>query len=386
MSGRELVVCHVLEAANAGVRRHVVDLLMGMEADATIRCVLIYSPVRMDAGFIDALPRLERFVECIALPMSPVIDPRRDVMAVLRMSSVLRRIRPDVLHVHSGKGGLLGRTAHMVARGKGAVVYTPNASPFRRGGVYESVERALCRRTDVVIAVSDSEAAELIEADVARADQVRVIESGIDVWAFEDADALRATGRRSLGCSPHDLLVGSVGRLAEQKAPLDFVAMAERVSRMQPRARFLWVGDGELRRAVEAAVAVAGLSDRFTITGLVADVRPYVAAMDVFCLLSLYESFGYATVEAMALEVPAVGTRVPGTIDVLGNGEAGVIVSPGRPTEAAEAVLALLNDQAERHRLARAGRDRTRARYDARRMCAETRRLYDSVTGRDHAA
>jgi glycosyltransferase involved in cell wall biosynthesis len=122
--------------------------------------------------------------------------------------------------------------------------------------------------------------------------------------------------RQALGLGDGPVVIG-IGRLTAQKDPLSFIELAATLRTRVPGLRAIWVGDGELRGAVEQRVAERDLQSCVSITGWLEDVRPYIAAADLFVSTSRYESFGYVTAEALSMERPAVATRITGTVDVV---------------------------------------------------------------------
>lgn len=384
MSDR-LKVCHVVEATNGGVRRHVVDLLSNLPTDE-LEIWVAHSLVRSDATWRDALIELSPRLRAIEIEMHRAINPWRDARAILELRRLFRRERFDVIHVHSGKGGLLGRTAAALAGTRARVVYTPNASPFRLSRVYGLVEKALTAVTDMIVAVTPSEFEELSDAGVAGPQSLRMVMSGIDVAAFAEDPTESAAVRSSMGIAKSRLVIGSVGRMSAQKSPLLFLHACTEVLRDHPQAMIMWVGDGELRAEFEAAAGQLGIADRLILPGWLDDVRPAFAAMDVFCLLSSYESLGYVTLEAMAMGVPAVGTAVAGTRDVIADGVTGFLVEPANSDAAAAAIHRLLQDPELRRRMGDAGRRRVEEHFSAAAMARQTTELYRELTLRETGA
>jgi glycosyltransferase involved in cell wall biosynthesis len=217
---------------------------------------------------------------------------------------------------------------------------------------------------------------------VAAPERIVVVDSGIDIGACEASVSLRNSTRNDLGVSESDLLISSAGRLSAQKAPANFVRAAAIISQSKPEARFLWIGDGELRGIVEAEAARLGIADQFRVLGYVPDIRPFLNATDIFCLLSEYESFGYVTVEAMAHGLPAVGTRVAGTMDVIEDCVTGFLVEPNDPSTAANRIMSLMDSKELRTSLGGAAVESARRRFDVRRMAAETASVYGHLVER----
>lgn len=361
------VVLHVLEAVSSGTSRHVVDLVQHVgEVEHHVAL-----PPRRSVGVSDdtAVARLREagaqvhVVDMRRLPVHPV-----NVVAELRLHALARRVRPHVVHGHSAIGGALARALP----GRAARVYTPHGFPQGRASL--AVERALGRRTDVLVAVSASEQAFALEHALVPAARCVVIPNGVPL------DGARTPGRlRSLAGVPAGApLVGSVGRLDPQKAPHDLLATWRAVAAQHPEAWFVLVGDGTLRAGVQAA---ARDLPRFVLLPHVDEVRSAVGDLDVFVLLSRYEGGPYVALEAALGGVPLVLTDVVGNRDVVDEGS-GVLVPFGDPGRAAAAVLDLLADPRHAASLAAAMRSRLVDRFDVRHQAAKHAELYHALAGR----
>jgi len=158
-----------------------------------------------------------------------------------------------------------------------------------------------------------------------------------------------------LGLEPAGPVVGMIAPFKPQKAPLDFVRMAELVHRAKPDVQFLLVGDGELRGVVEVALARLGLSSRTRLTGWRRDVPEIMRCLDVFVLTSLWEGLPRVYLEALASGVPVVGTRVDGAGEVVRDGLTGFLTEPGDVRALAERVLHVLAHPEEANRMGRNG-------------------------------
>lgn len=331
---------------------------------------------RADDAFRDFVARPGPDVKIVELSMKSGLSPLNDVVSILRLARVLRAHRPDVIHVHSGKAGLLGRMAALAAAFRTPVLYTPNASPFRTSRVHHFVEKTLCRFTAQVIAVSDSEYDELLLNQVVSAEQLVTIWNGIDVEECQRIERSRDDVRAELGVPRDAILVGAAGRLAPQKSPETFVRMAAKVHAARPDIYFAWVGDGEMRAAFEAAVEHSGLRQRLTLAGYTRDLRPYLNAFDICCMLSDYEGMPYVALEAMAAGLPLVGTRVPGLVDAIADETTGFLVPVRDPLCAAERVLLLCDSGDLRRSQSAAARQRVTERFSVHRMAADTYAAY----------
>jgi glycosyltransferase involved in cell wall biosynthesis len=197
--------------------------------------------------------------------------------------------------------------------------------------------------------------------------RTHVVYYGIDLDRFANAaPALERNGR----------VIGNVARLAPQKGQRFLIDAAPKVLERYPDARFVVVGEGELREDLGRRAEHAGLADRFLFTGPRDDVPELLASMDVFALPSLFEGLCYAVIEAQAAGVPVVATPVGGVRENVVPGETGVIVPPEDPGALADAIVRLLDEPEEARRLAENARRRTFERYSLRRKVAETIALY----------
>lgn len=376
-----LRVCHILEATLGGTRLHVVDLLRHLPQDQ-VENYLVYADLRADSAFLQQLSEIQQIATCIKVQMERSLSPISDLYAIIKLVKVMREHRFDVIHVHSGKAGLLGRVAALLSLTGAKVIYTPNASPFRLSRLYHIVEKVLSRLCHRIIAVSNSEREELIENGITVPEKVVTINSGIDVDRFRDALQYRESQRKKLEIGADELLIGTVARVSPQKAPLVFVEMIAKVAHIVPQAKFIWIGGGEDEQQLLEAVQHEGLSDRFILTGFISDIRPMLSMVDVFCLLSDYESFGYATVEAMAMGLAAVGTYVPGTKDVIVDGDTGFLVAKGDGQAAAVKVQLLCESPELRINFGQNGYTRACNEFAVQVMAARTMLTYREVTER----
>ncbi len=304
-------------------------------------------------------------------PVNPIADGR----ALGHLYRAIRRARADIVHTHSSKAGFLGRLAARMA-GVRRIVHTPHGHIFEgyfsplRTRAFIVLERVAARFTDRIITLSDEEARDHLRHGIGRPEQFVTIPSGVDLDAVTAARPARLVSGGPV--------IGAVARLVPIKGLQHLVAAAPELFRRAPGARILLVGDGEMRPALEAQARALGLSDRIVFAGFREDIPSVIAAMDVLVLPSLNEGMGRVLVMAMALGKPIVATRVGGVPELLGDGEAGLLVPPGDPAALAEAVGTLLRDPTRAQALGEAGRRRVH-RYSVETMLDSLARLYREV-------
>jgi glycosyltransferase involved in cell wall biosynthesis len=304
-------------------------------------------------------------------PVNPVMDCR----ALWELRRLIKKLRPDIVHTHSSKAGFLGRLAARRA-GVRHIVHTPHGHVF--GGyfspletrLYVILERRAARWTGRIITLTDAEARQHLALRIGRLEQFVTIPSGIDLDAVLSAPPAHLVSGR--------LVIGAIGRLAPVKGHQQLIEAAPDILRRFPDARLLLVGDGELRPALEKRAETLGLADRIIFAGFRQDVPSIIAGMDLVVLPSLNEGMGRVLVMAMAQGKPIVASRVGGVPELLGEGEAGVLVPPGDSRALADAICELLENPSGARALGEAGRRRA-PRYSAEAMIAALTKLYHEV-------
>jgi glycosyltransferase involved in cell wall biosynthesis len=313
--------------------------------------------------------------------LRPQIRVDRDLRAWARLLWGLRRERPTIVHTHESKAGFLGRWAAYLA-GCRRIVHTPHGHIFyghfppARTALFVRLERLTARITTRLVALTPREVEDHLVRGIGRPEQWVTIHSGVPMERFQTATADPEGLRRELGCPPAALLVGSVGRFARIKRYQDLILALAHLGRSDVVC--LLVGDGPEAPALAAAAREAGVGDRVRFLGWREDVPRILAALSVFVLPSANEGMGLVLVEAMAMGVPVVATRVGGIPSVVPDGECGLLVEPGDVAGLAGAVAKLLADPALAARMGAAGRRRAAA-YSVESMVEQLDGLYREI-------
>jgi len=318
--------------------------------------------------------RLKRFHE--------TISPLADLYVLVQLVRLIRRERPAIVHTHSAKAGFLGRLAAWLCHTP-VVVHTFHGLPFhdfmstRRKRVYILLDRLVRPMTDAFLAVAPRVAREAIEQRIAPPGGIVVVPSAVELDQIPTEPD--PSVRIELGIGPDVPLIGTVGRLEYQKAPLDFVRMAARVVAARPGACFVMVGEGPLDAEAQAEARRLGVEIRFL--GFRADAPLVASAFDVFVISSLYEGLGRALTEAVASGRPVVATAVNGVPDLIVPGVTGLLATPGDPATLADCVLWLLEHPAEARHMGDAGSHWVRWMFDPTRMCQLIDQAYCRLLG-----
>jgi glycosyltransferase involved in cell wall biosynthesis len=206
--------------------------------------------------------------------------------------------------------------------------------------------------------------------------------NAIDTGHFKRRQAPDEAKRR-LGFTPGRLLVGAVGRLSPEKGFEGLVAAADRLLAAGFDIELCIVGEGDERPALERLIARLGRQDRIRLAGYQGDTLGWYEAMDVYALASLREGLPNVVLEAMALEVPLVATRIAGVPRIVADGVNGLLIEPDDVDGLVRALRSLLEDQRLRARLARAGRETIEKSYSFAVRMQKIRAIYDELLGRE---
>jgi glycosyltransferase involved in cell wall biosynthesis len=307
-------------------------------------------------------------------------DPR----ILFDLVRLVRRQGARILHVHGYAAADFGRLAARLT-GASLVLHEHFADP--RMPAYQGfADRVLSRFTDRAIAVSTSTADFLVQERHVPADRVRVIFNGAPLSEFGAADPAAARALRTeLGLPPEALVIGSIGRLNAQKGHRHLLAAAARVLARHAPGRLLIVGDGDLMPALRAQAEDLGIAERMVFAGHRTDIPAVLAAIDVFCISSVYEGTPLALFEAMAAGRAIVSTAVDGCREVLADGVTGLLVQPQDDQALAAALDRVLADSALRTALGQAARQAS-ARYDIASCISQIEAVYDELAARHRPA
>lgn len=298
-------VIHVIEALGGGVYTYFKDLshFMGQEGLKTnLETYIIYSDKRKEIIPENILKEFSGQVILIPLTMEREFRPFKDLKATLKLRKIFTDIKPDVIHLHSSKAGVIGRWANFLNFNHCKLFYTPHGYSFLRQDISKKKQclfRFIEKYTQyffggITIACGDT------EFEVAKKlGNSRLVRNGIDfkkVSKFHENNASKK------------LTFGIVGRITAQKNPELF----NEIALMFPQYNFIWIGDGELKHAISA--------ENIKITGWLfspEEVYHCINQTDVFLQTSLWEGLPIAVLEAMALRKPVVATNVIGNKDIV---------------------------------------------------------------------
>jgi glycosyltransferase involved in cell wall biosynthesis len=328
------------------------------------------------------------------------LAPLDDLLALYSLLQIMRRESPDIIHTHTSKAGILGRWAGWLYKILGhpvRIIHSPHGHVFYgyfsrfKAAFFLWVERATAPITDVFIALTEAEKRESEAHIPSSRGRWQVAHSGIDFDSSYEVlmePGLRRrtrSSRRSEADIPEgSFVVGTVARMTPVKGIGYLLAAAQLLQKSPERFYFLIVGDGELTDSLQRTAREGGL-DTVRFVGYRREVLDWMVAMDIYVQPSLNEGMGRTLVQAQALGLPIVASRVCGIPDVVLDNETGILVPPQDARAIADAVLKLHSDDklregfgASGHRWVMSPDENGLPRFSQAAMLKRLERIYDS--------
>lgn len=380
-----------------GAQENTIASVLGLRNHPGLEVDLVAGPTHGPEGSLEStLVAADASRRADAPPLLSVIPelvrpvhPWRDLVALRKLTRRFREQKPDLVHTHSGKAGVLGRLAAARA-GVPVIVHTihgPSFGPFQgrlANWVFRQAELRAARVTTHFVTVADAMRDQYLAAGIGRPEQYTRIFSGFPLQPFLDAKndpALRAR----YGLQPGDLVIGKIARLFELKGHDALFTIAPQLVQACPRIKFLLVGDGPCRNRLEQMARTSGLQNRFIFTGLVSpsEIPALLGIMDLLVHLSEREGLPRALPQALAAGKPIVAFDCDGAREVCRDGETGFLVRLGHLNALAERLLLLARDEPLRAQLARQGREFVREHFAVEQMVEKLHRLYMRLAAGD---
>jgi glycosyltransferase involved in cell wall biosynthesis len=312
------------------------------------------------------------------VPIAPRTE--MDLSAAWRLARVLKRLRPDVVHAHDPHGIAMAALALSFAGGAAApILIASRRVDFHLKG--SSLSRWKYRQVDCFIAASEM-IRQMLVSDGIPVERTITVHEGIDV---EHVAAAERVNLHELFWLPHHApVVGNVAALVPHKGQRYLVDAAHLVVQEVPDARFVILGEGELREHLERQIREYRLEKHVVLAGFRTDVIGCMKGFDLFVMSSVTEGLGTSLLDAMACGRAIVATDTGGIPEVVEGGATGTLVPPRDPRAMAAAIVALLSDEGKRRTMGDAGLARVRARFTVERMVAETAAVYARAAGKPH--
>ncbi len=321
--------------------------------------------------------------------------PFYDIIAYFKIKKIIQEYKPDIVHTHASKSGAVGRMAAKACNVP-LIVHTFHGHVFHSyfnplmSKLIINVERFFARRTDAIIAISDSQKHELTEVyKIAPPEKVFTVPLGFNLDKYSvDQDKKKIIFYNKYGFDDTEIIVGIIGRLVPIKNHEMFLNVAAIVkSKTNRKVRFAIIGDGESRPGIEKKTQELGLSYSYFITNpkektdvLVTswetEIDQALAGLDIVVLTSHNEGTPVSLIEAQSAYIPVVSTNVGGVEDIVIHGETGYITEVGDVNLFADYIVKLIEDEDLRKRMGQSGYDNVVKRYSKKRLISDMRNLY----------
>jgi len=365
-----------------GAQENTVATVLGLREKPGVEPLLISGPTRGPEGSLEPafapFPRILTLVPSLVRPVHPVQDAR----ALLALRKLLRSQRPQVVHTHSGKAGVLGRLA---ARDAGVPViihhiHGPSFGPFQgrlANWLFTAAERYAAGATTHFVCSAQAMTRRYLAAGIGRPEMYTRVFSGFRIDPFVNATNDLEL-RRSLGFGADQFVIGKIARLAPLKGHEDLLKAFQALLPGCPQARLLLVGDGPQGAEIRQLARRFGLMEKVVFTGLVPplEVARYVGIMDCLAHLSSREALSRALPQALAGGKPVVSYDFDGADEVCLEGQTGFLVRTGDVAGVVRALQELAGKPDLRRQLGQQGQSFVQQHFKVEKMVDDLYELY----------
>ena len=354
---------------------YTVELLDKEKYDISLCC-------NLDGELVERAKKVEA-VKLFDIPfLGREVSPYRDIRAFLSLYKLFKEEDFTIIHTHSSKAGLLARLAAVLNKTP-IVIHTIHGFAFNdfmnglKKNFFIYLEKLLAKWTDVLITVSNLNKKKIIDLNIAHENKIKNIYSGIDLSLF--TNKRNDEFRKELNLENDHLLLGSVGRLSNQKDPITMIEAFGIISKPFPNAHLALVGDGELKGKILEKIDQLKLNDRIHLTGNKNNPWSVYHSMDLFIMSSIYEGLGRSITEALSCGVPVVCTDVEGVPEIVRDNITGILVPPKDSNKLADGIIRTLNDMETAKKMAEEGRRFVNDNFDVNKMVNDIDSLYNTL-------
>ena len=321
------------------------------------------------------------------------INPFNDIVSYLQIKKLLRQLKPDIVHTHSAKAGILGRFAGYCLKGNWAenlptVVHTIHGLAFHPyqsqwlNRFYIAIEKSAAKRTDFFISVADAMTAQATAVDIGRPEQFITAYSAIEEDNFLEPISEERKGefRRKYGIDEDSIVLVTIARLFMLKGHKYIIESAKHLSKRFEKCIWLFVGDGNLAEDFKQQVRQLGLAEKIKFTGLLpsGEIPLAIQSSDILVHCSLREGLARTLPQAMLCSKPAVSFDVDGAREFV-NENTGRLIEPKNVEQLTKACAELIEDKELRKKLGENGRESVKEKFAPETMVDTIETVYDKL-------
>ncbi len=374
-----------------GAQENTLATIRGLREKSGVEINLISGPTIGPEGSLEAEARKIFSVTHHASRITIIpelvrpVHPLKDFIALRKLEKILREQKPDLVHTHSGKAGILGRLAASRA-GVPVIIHHIHGPSFGNfqgalaNKIFTAAERHAARVTDHFFCSAAAMTKLYLAAGIGKPSMFTRIFSGFDLEPFLTATNDLAL-RKKLGLEENHFVIGKIGRIFKLKGHADLLTAFAKILPQIPHARLLFIGDGSLRSEIENQIRALGLDGKVIFTGLVppGEVARYVGLMDCLAHLSYREALSRALPQALAAGKPVIAYDFDGADEVCLENKTGFIIRTGDTGTAAQRILQLANHAELRNQFGRLGQQFVRENFSIKKMVDDQYAVYQRL-------
>lgn len=312
------------------------------------------------------------------------INPLKDLLSLVEIYHLIKKQKPDILHLNSSKAGVLGAVAGKLT-GVKKIIYTVHGFVFNepmpawKKSLYIWLEKFSAKFKKTLICVSEFDQQQGLKYKIAPPKKLIIVHNGINVSALnflskEEAKKILTT---TYHLPPTNYqLIGTIANFYPAKGLLYFIQAAHQVVKRHPDAHFVIIGDGELRPALKTEIKKLQLENNFHLIGAINNAAQLLPSFDIYVCPSIKEGFPYSILEAMAAGLPIVATNVGGIPEMITDQKEGILVKAKDVNALASSILKLINDKKNADKLASVAVKKVRENFSLEKMILETKKIY----------
>ena len=343
------------------------------------------SPEEKEAVQHDLVMAEDKGVKVFVIPsLVRRLSFKNDLLAFISIYRLIKQIKPHIVHTHTSKAGVLGRLAAYLA-GVPIIIHTPHGHVFHSyyglilTNIFVFAEKISSFMTNKIIALTEKEKVEHLEKGIASTEKFTIIHSGVKLDYFMNMSIDIKAKKKELGIPPGYNVVGTIGRLVPIKGYKYLISDAKMIVEEIDKPVFVIVGDGYLKLELEKYAEDVGVRKDIIFTGWRSDSSDILCLFDIFVLPSLNEGMGRVIIEAMTLGKPVVASSVGGILDLIKEGENGILVPPRDPDSLGKALLQLIRNKDLAEELGENGKAMVYPEFDISVMLKKIDGLYESL-------
>ena len=358
-----------------GAQKYVLDMALG--AKNVGFAVAVAS--EQNSYFYETLSELGiEFIEIKNLQRS--VNLALDAKLLFELIKIIRKEKPDVVHLNSSKIGALGAIAAKLARVP-RVIFTAHGwafnDPRQAWGKYAiiAVSRMVALFQDKIICVSDCDKEAALKYKIAPPEKLIAIHNGINQKAL--SLLARKEARARLGIDEKSLVVGTIANFYKTKSLDTLVLAAISAVHLSPQIKFVIIGDGPERIKIEELIKKYRLDGYFMLTGALKNASQYLKAFDIFVMPSKKEGLPYALLEAMAAKTVCIASAVGGIPEIIENEKNGLLIKDMSPGKLSDAISRLIKNKKTARALGLAAAETIQSKFSIKQMLEKTLAIYD---------